>query len=68
MELAPVIGLCGRIVDVVSTGATLRANGLEEKERVMDVSSKLIMNRGAFKTNSEEMTFWLKTFKEVCAS
>lgn len=66
MELAPVIGLCPHIVDVVSTGATLRANGLEERERVAEVSSKLIMNRGAFKTEPAAMTFWLDTFKKVC--
>lgn len=67
MELAPVIGLCGRIVDVVETGATLRANGLQETEHVMDVSSRLIMNRNAFKTRSKEMTYWLNKFKEVVA-
>lgn len=63
MELAPTIGLCSRIVDVVSSGATLKANGLVELESIMDVSSRLIMNRTAFKTRTEEMTFWLDRFK-----
>lgn len=65
MELAPTIGLCTRIVDVVSSGATLKANGLVEIEHVLDVSSRLIMNRGAFKTKTAEMTFWLDKFKEA---
>lgn len=66
MELAPVVNLCKRILDVVSTGATLRANGLEERQRVMEVSSKLIMNRGAFKVRPNEMAYWTETFKKVC--
>ncbi len=65
MELAPTIGLCSRIVDVVSSGATLKANGLVEIGHVLDVSSRLIMNRGAFKTKTAEMTFWLDKFKEA---
>lgn len=63
MELAPTIGLCNRIVDVVSSGATLKANGLVEVEHIMDVSSRLIMNRAAFKTRTTEMTYWLDQFK-----
>ena len=63
MELAPTIGLCSRIVDVVSSGATLKANGLVEMEHVLDVSSRLIMNRTAFKTRTDEMSFWLDKFK-----
>ena len=45
MELAPVLGLCQRIVDLVSTGSTLKANGLVEIEHIADVSSLLIVNR-----------------------
>lgn len=63
MELAPTIGLCQRIVDVVSSGATLKANGLVELEEIFDVSSRLIMNRTAFKTRTAEMTAWLDKFK-----
>ncbi|OFX14831.1 MAG: ATP phosphoribosyltransferase, partial [Alphaproteobacteria bacterium RIFOXYD12_FULL_60_8] len=40
MELAPILGLCGRIVDLVSTGATLKANGLVEVEKIVDVTSR----------------------------
>ncbi|MBO4644561.1 MAG: ATP phosphoribosyltransferase [Alphaproteobacteria bacterium] len=63
MELAPTIGLCHRIVDVVSSGATLKANGLVEIESMMDISARLIINRTAFKTRTAEMTAWLDKFK-----
>ncbi|MCQ2965248.1 MAG: ATP phosphoribosyltransferase [Alphaproteobacteria bacterium] len=65
MELAPVVGLCHRIVDVVSTGSTLKANGLVELEHVMDVSSKLIINKVSFKTQSKVMMNWIEQFKEI---
>ncbi len=65
MELAPTVGLCHRIVDVVSSGATLKANGLVEIDPIMDVSARLIMNRTAFKTRPDEMTAWLNAFKEA---
>ncbi|NOZ42456.1 MAG: ATP phosphoribosyltransferase [Alphaproteobacteria bacterium] len=56
MELAPGLGLCRRIVDLVSSGATLRANGLVEVEKIIDISARLIINRTAFKTRNEEIT------------
>ena len=55
MELAPSLGLCRRIVDLVSTGATLKANGLVEVEKILDITSRLIVNRTAFKTRSNEI-------------
>jgi ATP phosphoribosyltransferase len=55
MELAPSFGLCRRIVDLVSTGATLKANGLVEVEKILDITSRLIVNRTAFKTCSNEI-------------
>jgi ATP phosphoribosyltransferase len=51
MELAPSLGLAGRIVDLVSTGRTLKQNGLAEKDRIMDISARLIVNRAALKTD-----------------
>ncbi len=51
MELAPSLGLAGRIVDLVSTGRTLQQNGLVEKDRIMDISARLIVNRAALKTD-----------------
>ena len=51
MELAPSLGLAGRIVDLVSTGTTLKMNGLVETDRIMDISARLIVNRAALKTD-----------------
>ncbi len=63
MELAPTLGLCRRIVDLVSSGATLKANGLVELEKIMDVSSRLIVNRGAYKTRNAEITALIEAFQ-----
>jgi len=49
IELAPLIGLSERIVDLVETGETLRQNGLVEVEKIMDISSRLIVNRASLK-------------------
>ena len=65
LELAPRLGLCRRIVDLVSTGATLRANGLVEVERIADISSRLIVNRAAFKTRPEQIGVWVDRFREA---
>jgi ATP phosphoribosyltransferase len=51
MELAPSLGLAGQIVDLVSSGQTLKDNGLVEVETIMDVSARLIVNRAALKTD-----------------
>ena len=51
MELAPTLGLAGQIVDLVSSGQTLKDNGLVEVETIMDVSARLIVNRAALKTD-----------------
>lgn len=65
MELAPNLGLCRRIVDLVSTGSTLRANGLVEVERIAEVTSRLAVNRAALKTRPEEMNAWIDRFREA---
>ena len=49
MELAPVMGLSDRIVDIVETGSTLKANGLEPKELIEEISARLIVNKASFK-------------------
>ena len=49
MELAPHVGLADRIVDLVATGSTLRANGLEPIEHIADVSARLIVNKASMK-------------------
>jgi ATP phosphoribosyltransferase len=65
MELAPRLGLCRRIVDLVSTGSTLRANGLVEVERIADITSRLIVNRPAFKTEAAEVGRWIDRIRDV---
>ena len=65
MELAPSLGLCRRIVDLVSTGSTLKANGLVEVEHIADISSRLIVNRAALKTRPDEVGGWVETFREA---
>lgn len=65
MEIAPALGLCSRIVDLVSTGSTLKANKLVEVEEILDVSSRFIVNRTALKTNPEEMNGWISAFKNA---
>ncbi len=67
MELAPSLGLCQRIVDLVSTGATLKANGLVEIEHIADVTSRLIVNRTALKTRSDEIGGWIESFRRACS-
>jgi ATP phosphoribosyltransferase len=55
MELAPLTGLADAIVDLVSTGGTLKANNLVEVERIMDISSRLVVNQAALKLKQERM-------------
>ena len=65
MELAPLLGLSRRIVDLVSTGQTLKANGLVEVELIAEVSSRLAVNRTAWKTRSDEIGAWIERFREA---
>ena len=65
MELAPQLGLCRRSVDLVSSGATLRANGVVEIETIAEVSARLAVNRAAFKTKPEQINMWVDRFREI---
>ena len=65
MELAPSLGLCRRIVDLVSTGSTLKANGLVEIEHIADITSRFIVNRTALKTRPRELSGWIERFREA---
>ena len=65
MELAPSLNMCRRIVDLVSTGATLKANGLKEIDEIMKIQSKLIINRSAFKTNNKKIQKIMDEFKSL---
>ena len=55
MELAPLVGMADAIVDLVSTGNTLKANRLVEVEHIMDISSRLVVNQAALKLKREPM-------------
>jgi ATP phosphoribosyltransferase len=63
MELAPGLGLCRMIVDLVQTGSTLKANGLVETEVIAPVTSRLIVNRSALKTQPEAIGAWIARFR-----
>ena len=63
MELAPSMGLCRRIVDLVETGSTLVANGLVELETISAVSSRLAVNRSAWKQHPEMIDKWISRFR-----
>lgn len=65
MELAPQLGLCQRIVDLVSSGATLAANDLVEVEQIAEITSRLIVNRAALKTRPREVDTWIERFREA---
>jgi len=65
IELAPKLNLCSKIVDLVSSGATLKANGLVEIEKIMDVSSMLVVNRGSFKTKTDKIEELIKRFSVI---
>ncbi|MEH6753539.1 MAG: ATP phosphoribosyltransferase [Alphaproteobacteria bacterium] len=65
MELAPTLGLCRWIVDLVSTGGTLKANGLVEIETIMDISSRLVVNRAALKTRASTLTGWIDRIRDA---
>lgn len=55
VELAPILGLADAIIDIVETGATLKENGLEVKERVADISARLIVNPASMKMRKNEI-------------
>ncbi len=65
MELAPLTGLAQAIVDLVSTGSTLLANDLVEVERIMDVSSRLVVNQGALVLKREPMRELIDAFERA---
>lgn len=64
MELAPLVGLADCIVDVVDTGNTLMANGLEPRDLVMNISSRLIVNKAAMKMKHESITDLIRQLQQ----
>ena len=67
MELAPLTGLADAIVDLVSTGGTLKANNLVEVERIMDISSRLVVNQAALKLKRETIRRVIDAFAGAIA-
>lgn len=65
MELAPLVGLADCIVDLVSTGGTLRANDLVAVEDIMPISSRLIVNQASLKTRGDRLQPLLDTFRRA---
>ena len=55
MELGPVVGLSDAIVDIVETGSTLKANGLEVIDKVADVSTRMVVNKVSYKYKRDEI-------------
>jgi len=68
MELAPLTGLADAIVDLVSTGGTLKANNLVEVERIMDISSRLVVNQAALKLKRGEIRRIIDAFEGAIAA
>ena len=65
LEIAPMLGLTKRIVDLVSSGKTLKENGLTEVGKIMDVSSYLIVNRNFSKSRPEKIKTIIERFRRV---
>ncbi len=67
MELAPLVGLADCIVDVVDTGNTLKANGLEPKELIAHISSRLVVNKASMKMKHEIIQSLIDQFEKTLA-
>ncbi|MBP9064056.1 MAG: ATP phosphoribosyltransferase, partial [Aquabacterium sp.] len=65
MELAPLTGLADAIVDLVSTGNTLKANKLVEVEHIMDISSRLVVNQAALKLKRDAIRALIQAFESA---
>jgi ATP phosphoribosyltransferase len=65
IELAPLVGLSERIVDLVSTGATLKENGMVEVETIAEITSRLIVNRASLKTKHQRITEIIEGLERV---
>jgi len=68
MEIAPILGLAHEIVDIVDTGNTLKANGLEAREEIADISSRVIVNKAAMKTKHTEIQAIVDALEEAVAN
>ncbi len=67
MELAPLVGLSDCIVDLVDTGNTLKANDLEPRDLIMNISSRLVVNKAAMKMKHQAIQSLLDQFEKTLA-
>jgi len=67
MELAPLVGLADCIVDLVDTGNTLKANGLEPRDLIMNISSRLVVNKAAMKMKNKAIATLLEQLEKTLA-
>jgi ATP phosphoribosyltransferase len=65
MELAPLVGLADCIVDLVDTGNTLKANGLEPRDLIMKISSRLVVNKAAMKMKNQAIALLLDNLEKT---
>ncbi len=65
IELAPLVGLSERIVDLVSTGATLKENGMVEVETIAEITTRLIVNRASLKTKHQRISRIIEGLEKV---
>ena len=68
MELAPLVGLADKIIDVVDTGNTLRANGLEPQELIAEISSRLIVNKASMKIQHARIQALIDVLRDAVES
>ena len=68
MELAPLMDLADEIVDIVDTGNTLKANGLEPREEIASVSSRLVVNKAAMKMKYDQIQSLLSALEAAVKS
>jgi ATP phosphoribosyltransferase len=68
LELAPIMGLADCIVDIVDTGNTLKANGLEPREHIADVSTRVIVNKAAMKIKHDRIQSLLERLSEAVSA
>ncbi|MDY6227222.1 MAG: ATP phosphoribosyltransferase [Clostridium sp.] len=64
VELAPILGLCDGIVDIMETGTTLKENGLVVSRQIKDISARLIVNKASFKLKKKEIDFILESVRQ----
>jgi len=67
MELAPIMGLCDEIVDIVDSGRTLKANGLVERDYIADISSRLVVNKASKKVKHDAVVGFIEAVQHAVA-